>query len=112
MYQYQAMIQRIVNSGTYDLIIDFGFHIHATIRVHLGQFRPPETFAPSCDAEREHGIECSQYIKKLMSPHTKVVVKTQKTNEYGLWVADITINGCDLAELLTINGFQKRESYE
>lgn len=90
MYQYFAVIDRIVDGDTIDLLVDLGFEVLHRIRVRLEGVQAPEVRGP----EREDGLAWTRLLGWLVEQHgTKVVIETKKVgsrDKYGRWVGQIT----------------------
>jgi len=84
MYEYHAMILRVVDGDTVDLSIDLGFGIFKRERVRLVRINAPELNTPA-------GKESATFLRNRLSLTDDVVIKTEKNtfDKYGRWLADI-----------------------
>jgi len=98
MYEYNAKVLRVVDGDTVDVEIDHGMHIKSVQRVRLYRVNAPERFTPE-------GKEATTFVRAMLEDEW-VVVKTYKdrTEKYGRWLADISIDGDDIGDLLVIHG--------
>lgn len=55
MYNYKAIILRIVDGDTVDAQVDVGFSIFINHRFRIHNFDAPESYRPKTLAEKEHG---------------------------------------------------------
>lgn len=112
MYNYKAIITRVVDGDTYDATIDLGFKTFTKQRLRLKDINTPETWRPKSDAEREHGERATEFVVSLIEGQ-EVTLTSVKSAVYARWEAYITIpNGSDLGTLIVENGFEKLPSYE
>lgn len=94
MYEYKAVVKRVVDGDTIDVTIDLGFHIQYTERVRLARINAPEM---STDA--------GKVVKTFMVDTLEgrnVTIKTQKNtfDKYGRWIAEIFYNDQSINQLL------------
>jgi micrococcal nuclease len=112
MYNYKAVITRVVDGDTYDATIDLGFRTFTKQRLRLKDIDTPETWRPKTDSERKHGEECTDYVIKLIEGKT-VTLTSVKTAVYGRWEAYLTLeDNSDVGTLIVENGFEKLDNYE
>lgn len=96
MYQYKAMVDRVVDGDTIDLIIDLGFKITTHQRIRLAKINTPETYNVKKDSEEyKKGMISKEFVeKRLADNNNKVIIETTKlTGKYGryigtIWLAD------------------------
>lgn len=110
MYEYTAYVDRVIDGDTYDVTIDLGFDIAVKQRVRINAVDCPETWHPESEAEREHGLEATAAVKKLIEGK-KVKIVTYKTDKWGRYICDVYIGDINLAGYLLVNGLTKRECY-
>jgi micrococcal nuclease len=116
-YVYKnTKLVRVVDGDTVDveITVDIGFNISAShkIRLRIKNLDTPETYRPSCDAEKDHGKRATEYAKTLLE-NTQFTIRTYKLGKYGRYEADIFFdNGNDYAEAMKSAGFEKKESYD
>lgn len=90
-YVYDAAMHRIIDGDTYDLRIDLGFGIFATITVRLHGYNTPELGTMAGDAAAE-------FVRSLLPPTTPLKVQTYKgpqsgkdKHSFARWVADVWV---------------------
>jgi micrococcal nuclease len=83
-------VVKIVDGDTVDLDVDLGFHVHLTQRFRLLGVSAPEIFRPSSVQEKEQGLQCKDYLARLLSKYaTTLYVRSQKTDVYGRYLGDL-----------------------
>jgi len=78
MYEYRALVARVVDGDTVDLKVDCGFHIYHTVRVRLAGLNAPEM-------KTQEGKDSKAWLMSHLPPDTEVIVKTfkDKQEKYG-----------------------------
>lgn len=102
MYEYTATLIRVIDADTYHMDIDLGFYVAYKAKVRLRGADAPERFTVG-------GIAATEYVKNWFNLYGPVfrlnTHKTDLTDKYGRWVADVTAsNGHLLAEDLIAMG--------
>lgn len=102
MYQYKAVVERVVDGDTLDVIIDLGFKITTHQRIRMANINTPETYNVKKDSEEYHkGLAAKKYVEqRLTANNNEILLETEKvTEKYGryvgtIWLADkeITLN--------------------
>jgi len=111
MYEYNAIVNRVVDGDTFDATVDLGFGVFKKHRFRLKDVDTPETWRPKTNAEREHGMKASQYVMELIEDKA-VVLSSVKSAVYSRYEAYVTLEGGhDLGTLLIEHGFEKLDSY-
>jgi len=111
-YIYEdVLVTKVVDGDTFHGEIDFGFNIRGTFIFRLKGIDTPETWHTSCEAELNHGIAATNFVKNLIEGK-KVKIKTYKIQIYARYGCDVFLeNGQNLVELLKENGFEKKQNY-
>ena len=111
MYNYRAVVHRVVDGDTFDAEVDLGFGVSLTFRFRLNDIDTPETWRPKSDAEREHGERATARVKELIEGK-EVIIYSYKLGIYGRYAADVYLTGgISLADLLKEEGYEKKDSY-
>lgn len=110
VYQYNAVIERVVDADTYDAVIDLGFNVYTNKRLRLKGVDAPETWRPESEAEKAHGTIANAEIEKLIQGKN-VLLTTYKYDKYGRYLCDVQINDVDVGQYLVDNGLVKLDSY-
>jgi len=114
-YQYLAIMNRIIDGDTYEVMVNLGFNIIHVIHVRLKDFDTPELRSKSVE-ERLHAQEAKQFVARELPFGSKVVLTTAKSAIYNRWEADVWyINNhgkqVSLKDVLVAEGFAKRLTY-
>lgn len=94
IFVYRARCLRTVDGDTCDLIVDLGFHMTTTQRFRLLGIDTPELHATDLK-ERERAVAAKQALTSMLSTDGDwpLLVRTQKTDSFGRWLAEIWIEG-------------------
>lgn len=106
MYEYEAIILRVVDGDTVDADIDLGMNVHVHERLRLKGIDTPEVYGVKKDsAEYAAGMAASEFLKKLIPPGTLVKVRTVKDRKgkYGRYVADIIVSDPDDGSVINVS---------
>lgn len=112
MYRFKAKIIRVVDGDTYKVEVDQGFGNTKKMTLRLQGVDTPETWRPKSEAEREHGVRATEFVKNLIEGK-EVDIVTYYEGIYARYTCDVILkNGTNLATLLKESGFEKLDSYE
>jgi micrococcal nuclease len=94
MYEYKAVVKKVVDGDTVDVTIDLGFNVQYTERVRLARINAPEM-----------STEAGKVVKTFMVDTLEgrnVTIKTEKNtfDKYGRWIAEIYYNEQSINQLL------------
>lgn len=111
MYNYKAIIRKVIDGDTVDATVDVGFSISINHRFRIHNFDAPESWRPKTEAEKIHGEAAKAKAIELLEGKT-VTMNTYKLDIYGRYSADIILaDGQDFAALMTALGFAKAGAY-
>lgn len=85
MYEYAATLIRVIDADTFEFNIDLGFYTHVYEKVRLRGVNAPERFT-------NEGRAATAFVKFWFVEHEQLFLKTYKTDltdKYGRWVADV-----------------------
>jgi len=118
MYEYNAVIVKVVDGDTLDVLVDLGLEIFKKLRVRLYGIDTPEVYGVKHDSEEyAEGKKASDFVKKLLPQGTKVTIRTikDKRGKYGRYLARVFFNfesgKMDLAALLLRENLAKTRKY-
>jgi micrococcal nuclease len=109
VWTYYATILHVVDGDTLDADIDVGFYLRTTQRLRLlgavsGGVNAYELHDPD-PAKRALGIAGRDRVAALLPVSTVTVIKTQKKDAFGRFLAAVTLpDGRDLGDLLIAEG--------
>ena len=91
--KYQATVQRWVDGDTVDLEVDLGFRVKRYERFRLLYIDAPETALRKgvTPEEKAAGLALKAYLSDEYPPGTKMVVKSQKADSFGRWLAEVWV---------------------
>tara|TARA_R100000808_G_C2119547_1_gene131177 strand:+ start:71 stop:385 length:315 start_codon:yes stop_codon:yes gene_type:complete len=89
MYEYKAIVDRVVDGDTVDFYVDLGFSVGMKIRGRLSGVDTPER------GHRDFVVatkKCRELLNKAAAsfPYEgKLIIRTHKTGKYGRWIVEI-----------------------
>jgi micrococcal nuclease len=89
-YVYPVVrVDQVVDGDTFDLVLDVGFHLHATVRCRLLGYDTPELHHGSSN-ERARGQQAKAITAAWFGqPDRRYWVRTEKDpDSFGRWLAD------------------------
>ena len=86
LHTYKAYLDRVVDGDTINVTLDLGFKIRHKEILRLAKINSPE-------AETFEGKKSSDELKKILAEVPFLIVKTNKTDIYGRYVADVFLAG-------------------
>jgi micrococcal nuclease len=88
MYEYRALVERVVDGDTVDVRIDLGFDVWVRERLRVAAIDAPERFTPS-------GKGATAHAQALLPVGEEVLVRTEKdrTEKFGRYLATIEMPG-------------------
>lgn len=100
MYIYNALLSRVVDGDTIDVVIDIGFKLTTKQRIRLAHINTPEIFRTKTDSPSyKKGIQAKQYVeKRLLDNDNKMKIETFKTpGKYGRYIGVVILEDSDLS---------------
>lgn len=97
MYEYKAVVKRVVDGDTVDLDIDLGMNVHVLERVRIKGIDAPETYGVSKESEEyAKGLAAKERLEDLIM-YEKLIVKTykDKKGKYGRYIVDLILEKND-----------------
>jgi endonuclease YncB( thermonuclease family) len=103
-YEYKAYIYDVYDGdGVYEAFVDMGLNIFSFQKIRLAGVDTPELKG----YHKEAGRVVRDYVRSLILNQV-VIIKTTKKGKYGRWLADVEVNGIDLAQVLIDNRLAKK----
>ena len=102
MYEYQAIIERVVDGDTVDVMIDLGFDVWTKQRVRLMGIDTPESRTRNL-REKKFGKMATARVLELIPLSSTRIIKTaiEGRGKFGRVLADFTLpEGGALCEIL------------
>lgn len=99
MYQYKAIVDRVVDGDTICCTLDLGFNIFIKEKFRLAVINAPET-------STSEGKEVKQLLSDMLTGKS-VILNTEKQDKYGRWLATVLLDGQDINQWLLNNGHAK-----
>lgn len=84
-YVYKAVLHRVVDGDTYELIVDLGFRVQARLMIRLRNYACPELREPK-------GRAAAEYAQALLAGRTLLVESYKDKQSFARWVADVWIH--------------------
>ena len=83
MYEYEGIVERVVDGDTVDCLLDLGFSTWKKIRVRLAGINAPESRTRDLE-EKAKGLEAKKWlIDTIQENNNRVVVKSVGVGKYG-----------------------------
>lgn len=100
MFNYSAVVTKVIDGDTVDLTVDLGFHITLDIRTRLMGINAPEVSTPE-------GRTARDALRAQLPIGTAVTVETQKDpgDKYGRWLALIEAPFGDVCQWMLSNNY-------
>lgn len=92
MYQYNAVVDRVVDGDTVVCIVDLGFNITVKEKFRLARINAPEMSTTD-------GIVSKTVLEEKVL-NKKVLLQSEKQDKYGRWLATISLDGLEINQWL------------
>ncbi|RLA81297.1 MAG: hypothetical protein DRG78_09390 [Epsilonproteobacteria bacterium] len=110
---YPAFIYHIVDGDTVDAIVCVGFGFITYKRFRIYNLDTPETWRPSCEAEKIHGEKAKEEAKRLLLNKYLIIRTGFAQGYYCRELADIYLpDGTNYSTYMNSNGFAKKKDYK
>ena len=105
MYEYNAIIRRVVDGDTVDITLDLGFNILYNSRKRLLGIDTPESRTRDLE-EKALGLAAKERVKELCPVGSTVLLKTTKDGrgKFGRILGEIFAEGQSVNKLLVEEG--------
>ena len=109
MYEYKAVVDRVVDGDTIDVTIDLGFSVWKKMRVRMEGINTPESRTRDLE-EKKRGLAAKDRLKSILEfNNNKCVLKVSGVGKYGRTLATVLVeslsplNGEDGITLIDVN---------
>ena len=109
MYEYKAVVDRVVDGDTIDVTIDLGFSVWKKIRVRMEGINTPESRTRDLE-EKKRGLAAKDRLKSILEfNNNKCILKVSGVGKYGRALATVLVeslsplNGEDGITLIDVN---------
>lgn len=96
MYQYKAIVNRVVDGDTILCSVDLGFNIFVKEKFRFAKINAPETSTPE-------GKEVKSIVAEMLTDK-EITLNVLKQDKYGRWLALIILGGQEINQWLLDNG--------
>lgn len=112
MFEYKAIVERVVDGDTLDLRIDLGFKIYTNQRVRLARINAYETTLRygTTEEEKQLGLQGKEYVKNLLEGK-EVKIISEKTGKYGRYIVEVYYGDINLNDDLVQKKFAIYQEY-
>lgn len=99
LYHYKAVLDRVVDADTIDVVIKLGFEIDYKTRLRLNGINAPEVSTPE-------GKLAKSWLTAQLPVGTELEIKTYKDkgDKFGRFLADVLVLGTNMNEELVKQG--------
>ena len=109
MYEYNAIVNRVVDGDTVDVTIDLGFSVWKKMRVRMEGINTPESRTRDLE-EKKRGLAAKDRLKSILEfNNNKCILKVSGVGKYGRALATVLVeslsplNGEDGVTLIDVN---------
>ena len=109
MYEYKAVVDRVVDGDTIDVTIDLGFKVWKKMRVRMEGINTPESRTRDLE-EKKRGLAAKDRLKSILEfNNNNCVLKVSGVGKYGRALATVLVeslsplNGEDGITLIDVN---------
>ena len=92
MYEYHAVVDRVVDGDTLDVTIDLGFHTYIKTRVRMEGMNAPESRTRDLE-EKERGLAAKARLKEIIEYNKNhCILRVSGLGKYGRALATVFVN--------------------
>ena len=109
MYEYKAVVNRVVDGDTIDVTIDLGFSVWKKMRVRMEGINTPESRTRDLE-EKKRGLAAKDRLKDILEfNNNECILKVSGVGKYGRALATVLVeslsplNGEDGITLIDVN---------
>jgi len=102
MYNYNAIVIRVIDGDTFDADVDLGFHTISRQRFRVAGYSAPEIKG----TEREIGLIAKAKLEELLPLGKYITLTSTKTEKFSRWLGEVILaDGTTLSSYLISNGY-------
>ena len=91
MYEYKAVVDRVVDGDTIDVTIDLGFSVWKKMRVRMEGINTPESRTRDLE-EKKRGLAAKDRLKSILEFNdNKCILKVSGVGKYGRALATVLV---------------------
>jgi micrococcal nuclease len=105
MYEYKAIIRKVIDGDTIEATLDLGFRITTVQRLRLLGINAPELHKA---AQIKAAKVAKTALAEKLPPETTCIVRTTKSDDWGRWLATIILDGENVNDWLVEHGYAER----
>jgi micrococcal nuclease len=103
MHTYKAIVLKVIDGDTFTAKVDLGFYLvmendHFRFRI-LG-LQAPEIKGKT----RAEGLRAKYFLRDMIEGK-EVIISTEKTDNFGRWLATVDFQGTDITQLMISEGY-------
>ena len=103
MYQYKAIVERVVDGDTIDVMADLGFHVWTKQRLRLYGIDAYESRTRDLE-EKKKGLAAKAFVENRCPVGNSIIVEiTKLEGKYGRAIAKVYTNNIDDTVDISIN---------
>ena len=92
MYEYHAVVDRVVDGDTLDVTIDLGFHTYIKTRVRMEGMNAPESRTRDLE-EKERGLAAKARLQEIIEYNKNhCILRVSGLGKYGRALATVFVN--------------------
>jgi len=117
MYEYKAVVDRVIDGDTIDCTIDLGFYTWKKVRVRLNGINAPESRTRNKD-EKAKGLAAKAKLEEVLSyNNAKCILHVLGLDKFGRALATVFVNslsplnGEDGITLINVNNLLIEEGH-
>ena len=92
MYEYKALVERVVDGDTIDVIIDLGFKTWKKVRVRMEGINTPESRTRDLE-EKKRGLAAKDRLVEILKYNdNKCILKVSGVGKFGRAIASVYVD--------------------
>lgn len=102
MYEYNAVVTRVIDGDTIDVVIDLGFRVDHRTRVRLFGIDTPEVRTRDLE-EKARGFKAKERLIELLERNqNQITLTSNEWGKFGRALATIYVDGVDINQQLIL----------